>query len=145
VKTHLPERVFAPGTTPAYSNYATALAGYIVERASGETFDNYIDRHIFAPLGMTNSTFRQPLPPRLVPLMSTGYKAGSGDPQKFEIVVPAPAGSLSSPGTDMARFMIAHLQNGEFQGKRILSAATAEKMHNTPLTLLPPLNRMELG
>ena len=145
VKTHLPERIFAPGTTPAYSNYATALAGYIVERASGESFDNYIDRHIFAPLGMTKSSFRQPLPARLVPLMSTGYKRASGDPQKFEIIVPAPAGSLSSPGTDMARFMIAHLQNGEFQGKRILSAATAEQMHNTPLTLLPPLNRMELG
>src|SRR6476659_4584829 len=50
VKTHLPERVFAPGTTPAYSNYATALAGYIIERQSGETFDNYIEHHIFAPL-----------------------------------------------------------------------------------------------
>ena len=145
VKTHLPERVFAPGTTPAYSNYATALAGYIVERASGESFDNYIERHIFVPLGMANSTFRQPLPARLVPHMSNGYKRASGDPQKFEIVVPAPAGSLSSPGTEMAHFMIAHLQNGEFQGKRILSAATAEQMHNTPLTLLPPLNRMELG
>jgi CubicO group peptidase (beta-lactamase class C family) len=145
VKTHLPERVFAPGTTPAYSNYATALAGYIVERRSGESFDDYIDHHIFTPLGMTKSSFRQPLPPRLAGLMSTGYKRASGDPQKFEIVVPAPAGSLSSPGTDMAYFMIAHLQNGEFQGKRILSAATAEQMHNTPLTLLPPLNRMELG
>jgi CubicO group peptidase (beta-lactamase class C family) len=145
VKTHVPERIFAPGTTPAYSNYATALAGYIVERVSGESFDDYIDRHIFAPLGMANSTFRQPLPANLAPKMSAGYKRASGKAQPFEIVVPAPAGSLSSTGTDMARFMIAHLQNGEFEGKRILSAATAEKMHNSPLTLLPPLNRMELG
>ena len=145
VKTHLPERIFAPGTTPAYSNYATALAGYIIERQSGETFDNYIERHIFTPLGMANSSFRQPLPANLVPQMSTGYKRSSGDAQKFEIVVPAPAGSLSSSGVDMGRFMIAHLQNGELGGNRILSAATAEQMHNTPLTLLPPLNRMELG
>lgn len=145
VKTHLPERVFAPGTTPAYSNYATALAGYIVERSSGESFDDYVDRHIFAPLGMRDSTFRQPLPARLVPQMSTGYKLGSGDPQKFEIVVPAPAGSLSSSGADMAKFMIAHLQNGAYGSNRILSAATAEQMHNTPLTLFPALNRMELG
>jgi CubicO group peptidase (beta-lactamase class C family) len=145
VKTHRPERIFEPGTTPAYSNYATALAGYIVERTSGESFDNYIERHIFTPLGMTNSSFRQPLPANLVPQMSTGYKRASGDPQKFEIVVPAPAGSLSSSGVDMGRFMIAHLQNGELDGNRILSAGTAEQMHNTPLTLLPPLNRMELG
>ena len=41
--------------------------------------------------------------------------------------------------------MIAHLQNGEYHGNRILSAETAEMMHNSPLTLLPPLNRMELG
>jgi hypothetical protein len=41
--------------------------------------------------------------------------------------------------------MIAHLQNGEYNGNRILSAETAEMMHNSPLTLLPPLNRMELG
>ena len=145
VKTHLPERVFAPGTTPAYSNYATALAGYIIERQSGETFDNYIEHHIFTPLGMADSTFRQPLPARFVPQMSTGYKRASGDPQKFEIVVPAPAGSLSSSGLDMGKFMIAHLQNGELNGSRILSAATAEQMHNTPLTLFPQLNRMELG
>src|ERR1700678_1435797 len=58
---------------------------------------------------------------------------------------PAPAGSLASPGEDMAHFMIAHLQNGEYHGNRILSAETAEKMHNSRLTLLPPLNRMELG
>src|SRR5690606_39377714 len=63
----LPQRVFAPGTTPAYSNYATALAGYIVERVSGEPFDDYIDNHIFRPLGMTHAMFRQPLPKALAP------------------------------------------------------------------------------
>ena len=41
--------------------------------------------------------------------------------------------------------MIAHLQNGEYHGNRILKAETAEMMHNSPLTILPPLNRMELG
>jgi hypothetical protein len=45
----------------------------------------------------------------------------------------------------MAHFMIAHLQNGEYHGNRILKAATAEMMHNSPLNILPPLNRMELG
>jgi CubicO group peptidase (beta-lactamase class C family) len=145
LKAWVPERVFAPGTTPAYSNYGASLAGYIVQRLSGESFESYIEKHIFEPLEMKHSTFRQPLPPELAPLMSNGYRVASGKPQAFEIIGPAPAGALSSPGEDMARFMIAHLQGGEYHGQRILAAATAEMMHNTPLTMLPPLNRMELG
>jgi CubicO group peptidase (beta-lactamase class C family) len=145
LKQWVPERVFAPGTTPAYSNYGASLAGYIVQRLSGESFDDYIDKHIFAPLDMKYSSFRQPLPANLAPLMSKGYTLASDPPKPFEIVGPAPAGSLASPGEDMAHFMIAHLQNGEYHGSRILRAETAEMMHNSPLTLLPPLNRMELG
>src|SRR5580698_6256343 len=145
LKQWTPERVFAPGTTPAYSNYGASLAGYIVQRVSGETFDDYMDKHIFAPLDMKHSSFRQPLPAELVPLMSKGYELASGEPHVFEIVGPAPAGSLSSPAEDMAHFMIAHLQNGEYHGNCLLRAATAEMMHNSPLTTLPPLNRMELG
>jgi CubicO group peptidase (beta-lactamase class C family) len=145
LKQWVPERIFAPGTTPAYSNYGASLAGYIVQRVSGEPFDDYLDKHIFTPLDMRHSTFRQPLPPSLAPLMSKGYILGSDPPHAFEMVGPAPAGALSSPGEDMAHFMIAHLQNGEYHGQRILSAATSEMMHNSPLTVLPPLNRMELG
>jgi CubicO group peptidase (beta-lactamase class C family) len=145
LKQWVPERVFAPGSTPAYSNYGASLAGYIVQRVSGESFDDYIDKHIFEPLDMQHSTFRQPLPANLEPLMSKGYPQASEPAKLFEIVGPAPAGSLASPGEDMAHFMIAHLQNGEYHGNRILKAETAEMMHNSPLTILPPLNRMELG
>lgn len=145
LKAWIPKRIFAPGTTPAYSNYATALAGYIVERLSGQSFDDYIEQYIFAPLGMKNSTFRQPLPPHFRAMMSQGYPVGSGEPSRFELVGPAPAGSLASTGADMGHFMIAHLQKGAFGDSRILRPETAEMMHNTPLTLLPPLNRMELG
>jgi CubicO group peptidase (beta-lactamase class C family) len=145
LKQWVPHRVFAAGTTPAYSNYGASLAGYIVQRLSGEPFDSYIEKHIFAPLDMKLSTFRQPLPPELAPLMSKGYPRASEDAKPFEIIGPAPAGSLAAPGEDMARFMIAHLQEGEYNGKRILSAATARQMHDSPLTVLPPLNRMELG
>ncbi|MBN8887692.1 MAG: beta-lactamase family protein [Rudaea sp.] len=145
LKRWTPERVFEPGTTPAYSNYATSLAGYIVQRVSGESFDDYLDKHLFAPLDMKHSTFRQPLPAALAPLMSKGYRRASEPPIEFENVGPAPAGSLASPGEDMAHFMIAHLNGGEYNGNRILRADTIEKMHNSPLTLLPPLNRMELG
>jgi CubicO group peptidase (beta-lactamase class C family) len=145
LKVWVPNRVFAPGSTPSYSNYGASLAGYIVQRLSGESFDSYIEKHLFAPLDMQLSSFRQPLPPNLVPLIPKGYSRASADPKPYEIIGPAPAGSLAAPAEDMAHFMIAHLQGGEYNGQRILSAATAEQMHNSPLTVIPPLNRMELG
>lgn len=137
----LPARVFAPGTTPAYSNYATALAGHIIERASGLSFDDYIDQRVLQPLGMTRSSFRQPLPANLRPLMSQGYLGASGEPKPYEYVVAAPAGSLAATGADMGKFMIAHLANG----RGLMSPQTARLMHESRLTLLPPLNRMALG
>jgi CubicO group peptidase (beta-lactamase class C family) len=145
LKRWTPTRVFDAGTTPAYSNYATSLAGYIVERVSGESFYDYVEKHIFAPLDMKHSSMRQPLQKELEQYMATGYITGSGEAKKFEICGPAPAGSLSSPGEDMSHFMIAHLQNGEYNGNRILKEETAKQMHDSPLTLLPPLDRMELG
>src|SRR6185503_254232 len=59
LKTHIPGRVFPPGTVPAYSNYATAVAGYIVERVSGRPFEEYVAENILKPLKMTHSTFTQ--------------------------------------------------------------------------------------
>jgi len=141
LKRWTPQRIFAPGTTPAYSNYATGLAGYIVERVSGMPFDDYIEQHILAPLGMAHSTFRQPLPATLKPLMSQSYQTASGKAMPFEVVEPAPAGSLSASGADMGKFMIAHLANGG----PLLSPETAKTMHTTFLDMIPPLNRMALG
>ena len=62
LRTHQPQRIFPPGSTPAYSNYATSMAGYIVERVSGKPFAEYVDEFIMGPLGMKHATFRQPSP-----------------------------------------------------------------------------------
>jgi CubicO group peptidase (beta-lactamase class C family) len=146
LKHWVPKRIHAPGSTPAYSNYATALAGYIVERVSGESFDDYIDHHVFQPLGMAHSSFRQPLPPALLAKMSRGYaKASDGEAKDYEFISLAPAGSLASTGTDMARFMIAHLQDGAYGDASILGADTARMMHSTGQASVGPLNRMMLG
>ena len=151
LKRWIPQRIFAPGTTPAYSNWGTALAAYMVQRASGEPFEDYVERHIFTPLAMSTATFRQPLPADRAAHLATGYAKPGQPPLGFELLGPWPAGSLSVSGADMARFMIAHLQDGELGGQRILAAATAQTMHDSPLdsinpmSLMPPLNRMELG
>ena len=146
LKRWVPRGIHAPGTTPAYSNYATALAGYVVERVSGQSFDDYLDQHLFGPLGMRSSSFRQPLPDPLLQRMSKGYaRASDGEAKPYEFISLAPAGSLAATGADMARFMIAHLQRGAYGDARILSEAVAEQMHGTGQASVGPLNRMMLG
>ncbi|MEO7066848.1 MAG: serine hydrolase domain-containing protein [Rhodanobacter sp.] len=146
LKTHIPARIFAPGTIVAYSNYGCGLAGYIVQHVSGERFEDYIKTHILDPLQMNHSSFAQPLPPKLAALMSKGYDSASdGTPHPFELVDPAPAGALSSTASDMANFMIAQLQNGRFGDIRILQQATAELMHSPQHTAAPGLNGFDLG
>jgi CubicO group peptidase (beta-lactamase class C family) len=142
---HVPNRIYPPGEVPAYSNYGAALAGYIVQRVSGEPFNEYVDTHIFKPLGMAHSTFVQPLPPDLKPLMSDGYITASEPPHPFEVIWDAPAGALSTTAADLARFMIAHLQNGQYNGTAILRPETVALMHAAQFGAHPALNKMALG
>ncbi len=141
VKSSLPARVFAPGTTPGYSNYASALAGYIVERVSGTPFNSYVERNIFAPLDMQSATFAQPLPERLAARMSNGYPDARAAPRTFEIVAAAPAGALTASGTDIGRFMVAYL-NG---GAGLLAPETATLMQTYRAPGIAGLNHMALG
>ncbi len=142
---HRPAQIFPPGTTPAYSNYGATLAGYIVERVSGRAFNDYITENIFHPLGMEHSTFAQPLPSALSPLMSKGYELGSGKPKPFEVLEPAPAGALSTTAADIEKFMIAHLQNGKYDDAQILKPETAKQMYTRQPGFNPALNGMALG
>lgn len=145
LKTHGPKQIFAPGTTGAYSNYGAGLAGYIVQRVSGQPFDEYIEQHVFQPLGMTHASFRQPLPANLAPLMSQGFLAASGGAKPFELVNPAPAGALAVSAMDITHFMIAHLQDGTYNGGQILEPATVKEMHSRQYAPDPHVNGMCLG
>ncbi len=124
-----PPRLFPKGDIQAYSNYGLALAGYIVERVSGESYASYVQRHIFDPLGMKHSTFQQPLPEDLARLVAKGYRPpGMPALAFFETISAAPAGALSATGTDMGRFMRALLNGGTLDGVRILSKARLDEM-----------------
>ena len=142
---HLPAQIFAPGTVPAYSNYATTLAADMVQRVSGQDFYDYVDEHFFKPLNMTRATFRQPLPKSLEPFMSKGYDLGSGKPKHFEWVEVAPAGSLSASADSMAQWMIMHLQNGRYENAQILKPETAMEMHARQQGWPAGMNAMCLG
>jgi len=128
----LPQRIFPAGDIPAYSNYGVALAGYIVERAAALPFADHVRDRILRPLGMERSTFEQPLPPALLPLMARGYHAADEPPLPFvETIAAAPAGALAATGADMGRFMLYLLAGGQPPGgadRRILRPATLAQM-----------------
>jgi CubicO group peptidase (beta-lactamase class C family) len=146
LKRVLPDRVYTPGEVPAYSNYGVALAGYIVQRVSGAPFEDYMDQHVLQPLGMNHSTFRQPLPATLQPYVSNGYRLASDPAKPYEMFSIPPAGSSAVTAADMSKFMIAHLQDGEYNGQRILRPETVHLMHDTRYTTIgPSLHRMLLG
>ena len=133
----MPARIFPPGKIPSYSNYGFTLAGYIVERVSGEKFERYIDNHILKPLRMNNSTFDQPLPPQLPAQISKAYRDASKKPRDFEFVEAAPAGALSTTAADMTRFMLAFLQDGSVDGVAILKPETVRQMETRQFEFHP--------
>jgi len=137
LKQHPRPLVFTAGSVPAYSNYGTALAGYIVQRVSGEPYERYIENHIFLPLGMRHSTFDQPLPAQFKGQVAQGYRAASLPAQPYELVVTRPAGSATTTAADMARFMLAHLQQGRVDDATILGSDTAQLMHRPSTKGLP--------
>ena len=148
IKAHIPSRVWAPGTEIAYSNYGAALAGYIVERVSGEPFADYAERHIFSPLGMASTTFREPLTGAMREHMATGYRFADGrlapkGPEFLSSIMPA--GSTAATGPDMARFMLAMLGGGRLGEMRILKPESVAVLFRNSLANAPHLPGMAHG
>jgi CubicO group peptidase (beta-lactamase class C family) len=124
-----PKRLFPPGITPGYSNYGVGLASYIVQLVCREPFEQYVEEHIFSPLGMRHSTFYQPPPKGFTATPSEGYRDSTEkSPVGFEIFNPVGAGGLSSTASDMGRFGMALLNGGELDGHRILKPETLAAM-----------------
>lgn len=145
IKNHRRPTLFPTGEVPAYSNYGAALAGYIVQRVSGEPFESYVERHIYAPLGMTRSTFQQPTPEQLRADLSQGYMTASEPPRPFELITTVPAGGMSATADDMAKFMIACLQEGRYQENRILKPETVRRMFEPAVHQIDDIDVMALG
>jgi CubicO group peptidase (beta-lactamase class C family) len=133
-----PNRVRAPGTAAVYSNYSVALLGEIVALRSGELFEDYVENHVFKPLGMRHSSFREPhgadsrtIAPALAADMAQGFQRRGGvfAAQAVELIGQiAPAGGLSTTAADMARFGRMLLNDGELDGVRVIRAATLKQM-----------------
>jgi CubicO group peptidase (beta-lactamase class C family) len=147
LKEQIPARVRPPGDVSSYSNHATGMAAYMVERVSGVEWKEYVDRNILEPLGMEHTTFVQPIPARLADDMSKGYqwRANRFNEEDFEYVPMAPVGAAAATATDMARFMIAHLRFGQYGERRILSEETARFMQTEHFRAEPDVNGFAHG
>lgn len=148
MKTHIPQRLWPAGSEVSYSNYGAALAGYIVESVSGEPFADYTERHLFRPLGMNATTFREPLPVALAPRMAKGYRLEDGRfiARPFELYsVIMPAGSATTSAPDMTRFMMAMLNGGSLDGARILKPESVRLLMSDSVANAPDLPGMANG
>jgi len=141
-----PARVFPPGNVMAYSNYGTALSGYIVEHQCGQSFEEYIANHILLPLQMNSSSFLQPLPSHLQANMVKAYRYVNNEfiEGNFELM-PAPAGGLSTTASDMANLMQFFLHKRNNNTNAVLKPQSLDLMLNPAYSHHPLLGGMTLG
>jgi CubicO group peptidase (beta-lactamase class C family) len=139
-----PQQIYRPGTTIAYSNFGTSLAGLIVQRVSGVPFEQYVQTHIFAPLGMEHSYFdpRYDQIPGVIEHRATGYAQGPEGWQALPntYINDIPAGSMTSTATDMAHFMIAHMNvDGSAPYTLFANPSTLQTMQQVSFTHHPQM------
>jgi len=126
-----------PGRIYSYSNPGYWLAGYLAETVSGKPYADVIAERLFRPLGMQRSTLR-PTMAMTWPL-AQGHEVRDG---KTAIIRPAadnasswPAGSIFSSVLDLSRFVIAFMNDGMLDGKRVLPSRLIEILSSPHATI----------
>ena len=138
-------RVRPPGRTTAYSSYGITLAGEMIEEMSGMTFENFLQRNIWEPLGMRRSGID--VPASFQGDVAIGYEI-RGDSlveQPWEWYHTAPASSINATIADMGRFLIAHLSPVGAAAARILSDSALSEMHRQQVAMHPSIPGYALG
>jgi CubicO group peptidase (beta-lactamase class C family) len=126
---------FEPGSKWSYCNSGIDTLGRVIEVVSGQSYETFLQKRIFEPLGMKDTTFYPTPEQRKRRAVLYGKKSGKlvaapdnllGQPDRPKH--PIPAGGLYSTGADVARFYRMMLSGGELDGKRILSAGSVKAM-----------------
>ena len=142
----LPRRGWAPGDVTGYSNYGYALAGYVVESVARVPFAEFVRDSVLQPLGMTRSSFAQPMPPELARDAALSYRcaATSCNPIPPDFRSAYPPGGLVTTAADMSRFMLAQL-GVPLVGKRVLGDSVLSMMQTRQFSLDPALPGLTYG
>ena len=119
-----------PGSRQAYNNIGPTVAAYIVEKVTGQRFEDYIAREFFTPLGMASTSyFKTKLYDERGATLYQGTK-----PQEYWQIIHRPSGSINSSARDMAKFVQFMLMRGSTASGPIVSVASIDRME-TPATL----------
>ena len=100
-----------PGTRMSYSNPGYGIAGYILEKVTGEKYEDRIAEHIFKPVGMTESSFH--LTEADYPKLAKGYSSRGGAPVPYTQIYLRPSGNLHTTAADLGKFVHVLLNWGE--------------------------------
>ena len=125
-----------PGAHRDYSNIGAGLAGYVVERATGETLAEYSRRLIFDPLGMRNTGWSLAEVDRNKHATLYVGQYGLSVPIPHYEVATYPDGGVRTSVSDLSRLFTALLNDGAVDGVRILDERLAREMlrfHYTPV------------
>ncbi len=129
---HTPPVVRQPGTLSLYCNPCSATLGFMVEDITGQTLENYLRENIYQPLGMTHTTLTNALeaPPNIV----TQYSFVDGQSPvelRYPAITPyiSYAGDMNSTAADMAKWIKAHIMEGQGSGPALLQPETFKLMH----------------
>ncbi|MEC0170341.1 serine hydrolase [Paenibacillus graminis] len=138
IKETVPTVITKPGEVFNYNNYGYDLQGYIIEKVSGLPFEEYMRKNLFAPLGMNNSDFI--FTDKVKKAIATPYDSSLKQAQQV-VNVPAnrPAGGMFSTGADMAKFLMAMLNDDPASGHRILTEASIRAMEHNSVTIHPKI------
>ncbi|MDQ8736227.1 serine hydrolase [Paenibacillus sp. LHD-38] len=127
VRANVPPVVRKPGSSYMYDNFGSLLLGLVVEKASGVSFETYMDQNIFKPLGMNNSGFK--LEGKLKEQLATGYDAAGQRVETYALTPTImPQGGMLTTAEDVGKFMVAFLNGGTAESSRILANNTVEQM-----------------
>ena len=113
-----------PGTRMAYCNSGPAVAAYIVEKITGEKFEDYVGKNFFDPIGMKTATYFKPTSGMLTNL----YHADGKTTYPYWNVEYRPAGSINASAKDMAAYVQFYLNRGTVNGVEVIPAASIDRM-----------------
>jgi CubicO group peptidase (beta-lactamase class C family) len=119
-----------PGTRMAYCNSGPSVAAYIVEKITGQRFEDYVTQNFFLPIGMKTATYFEQPSLQLTAL----YQADGKTPYPYWNIIERPAGAINASANDMAAYVHFYLNRGAVSGVQVVPAAFIDRMETPTRT-----------